>query len=63
VLEGLQRAIASGVSVLLVEQNLQIALDLADHVCVLVNGEIALAKDRAEVPEDLLAMYIEGEKA
>jgi branched-chain amino acid transport system ATP-binding protein len=62
VLEGLARAIASGVSVLLVEQNLQIALELADHVCVLVNGEIVLSKSRQEAPEDLLAMYIEGEK-
>jgi len=62
VLDGLRRAIDSGVSVLLVEQNLQLALDLADHVCVLVNGEIVLSGARAEAPEDLLAMYIEGQK-
>jgi branched-chain amino acid transport system ATP-binding protein len=62
VLEGLRRAVASGISVLLIEQNLQIALELADHVCVLVNGEIVLSRSRQDAPEDLLAMYIEGEK-
>jgi branched-chain amino acid transport system ATP-binding protein len=63
VLDGLRRAVESGVSVLLVEQNLQIALELAEHVCVLVNGEIVLSKRREDAPENLLAMYIEGEKA
>lgn len=60
VFDGLVRAIDSGVSLLLAEQNVRLALDLAEHIYVLVNGTIAFSGARSEVPEDLLEAYVEG---
>ena len=60
VLEGLQRAIASGVSLLLVEQNVALALEMAEQIYVLVNGEVRMAGSRDELPEDLLETYVES---
>jgi len=60
VFDGLQRAIASGVSLLLAEQNVRLALDLAEQIYVLVNGSVAFSGSRAEVPEDLLETYVES---
>lgn len=60
VFDGLQRAIASGVSLLLAEQNVRLALDLGERIYVLVNGSVAFSGSRSEVPEDLLATYVES---
>jgi len=43
---------ASGVSVLLVEQNAAVALDLADHAYLMENGRIVLEGPAAELRED-----------
>lgn len=60
VFDGLVRAIESGVSLLLAEQNVRLALDLAEQIYVLVNGTIVFSGARSEVPEDLLETYVEG---
>lgn len=60
VLEGLQRAIAAGVSLLLVEQNVALAREIAEQFYVMVNGEVALSGGRQEIPEDLLQTYVES---
>jgi len=43
---------ASGVSVLLVEQNASVALDLADHAYLMENGRIVLEGPAADLKED-----------
>lgn len=40
---------AAGYTVLIVEQNTKMALDVADHVCVLRRGSVVLDKPRSEV--------------
>jgi branched-chain amino acid transport system ATP-binding protein len=63
VVDGLRRAVASsGTALLLVEQNLQTALDLADQVAVMVGGRIMLSRPREEVPADVIEMYVDGER-
>ena len=42
---------ARGYTVLLVEQNTKMALDVADHVHVLRRGQIALSKPRSEISD------------
>jgi len=49
VLEILRRLKAEGMSLLLVEQNVQMALDLADRVCILDQGAMVFEG----VPQDL----------
>ncbi|TYC64165.1 ABC transporter ATP-binding protein [Rhodobacterales bacterium] len=41
-----------GISVLLVEQNATLALDVADHAVVLANGEVAASGDPAQIAND-----------
>jgi len=40
---------AKGYTIVLVEQNTQMALDVADHVHVLRRGQIGLSKPRSEI--------------
>jgi branched-chain amino acid transport system ATP-binding protein len=42
----------SGVSMLLVEQNAAMALDLADRACVIETGRVVLAGSAAELKRD-----------
>jgi len=42
----------AGIGILLVEQNAGLALDLADHACILEAGRIALAGPAAEIGRD-----------
>lgn len=51
---------ADGISVLLVEQNAALALDIADHAVVLANGEVAAAGKPADLANDavLQAAYL-----
>lgn len=60
VVDGLERAVSGGVALLLVEQNVRLALDLAETVYVLVNGQIVLSGSAADMPEDLLETYVES---
>jgi branched-chain amino acid transport system ATP-binding protein len=43
---------STGAVVILVEQHVQLALEIADHVIVLVHGQIALEEDAAAVAKD-----------
>ena len=45
---------AEGISILLVEQNAALALDVADHAVVLANGEVAAAGAPADLKNDSL---------
>ncbi len=45
---------AEGISILLVEQNAALALDIADHAVVLANGEVAAAGAPADLKNDSL---------
>ena len=45
---------SEGISILLVEQNAALALDVADHAVVLANGEVAAAGAPAELKNDSL---------
>ncbi len=47
----IRRINAVGHTVLLVEQNTKMALDLADHVYVLSRGRIALSRPRSEIAD------------
>jgi branched-chain amino acid transport system ATP-binding protein len=58
VLEALRAVVASGTSILLVEQNAALALDVADRAYVLVHGEVAAEGRSEEIGEDLLARYL-----
>jgi branched-chain amino acid transport system ATP-binding protein len=58
VLAGLTNAMKGGMSILLVEQNVALAMDLADYLYLLVNGEIMASGAGEELPEDLLAAYV-----
>jgi branched-chain amino acid transport system ATP-binding protein len=54
-----------GVTILLVEQNARMALQVAQHACVLERGEIALSGPAAELARDarLQAAYLGGDVA
>ena len=57
-IEMLRTAVATGVAVLLVEQNTALAAELADRVYVLVRGTVAPSAPGGELPTDLLADYL-----
>ncbi|MFB6267090.1 MAG: ABC transporter ATP-binding protein [Halodesulfurarchaeum sp.] len=52
VFEIIERIVEEGVTVLLVEQNVQKSLDIADRGYVLENGEVRLAKDADALLQD-----------
>ena len=54
-----------GTTILLVEQNARMALQVAQHACVLERGEIALSGPAAELAQDarLQAAYLGGDVA
>lgn len=58
VLQSLSAVLATGTSVLLVEQNTAVALEVADRTYVLVNGEVVLSGTAHELNADLLEVYI-----
>jgi len=58
VLSGLTSAMKRGMSLLLVEQNVALAMDIADYLYLLVNGEVVASGAAGELPEDLLAAYV-----
>ncbi len=61
-MEAVARVCASGVTVLLVEQNVQAALRIADTALVLVAGRRSLLAPAAEVQQaDLAALFFHGE--
>jgi branched-chain amino acid transport system ATP-binding protein len=51
---------AEGISILLVEQNAALALDICDHAVVLANGEVAAAGPPSDLANDavLRAAYL-----
>ncbi len=57
-IEMLRTAVATGVAVLLVEQNTALAAELADRVYVLVRGTVRAERAGGELPTDLLADYL-----
>jgi branched-chain amino acid transport system ATP-binding protein len=57
-IEMLRTAVATGVAVLLVEQNTALAAELADRVYVLVRGTVRAERAGGELPKDLLAEYL-----
>jgi branched-chain amino acid transport system ATP-binding protein len=57
-IETLRTAVATGVAVLLVEQNTALAAELADRVYVLVRGTVRAERPGGELPTDLLADYL-----
>ncbi len=58
VFEGLARARASGVTILMIEQYVHRALQFADHCVVLQRGEVAWQGEAGGMGEDLLAHYL-----
>lgn len=63
VVKGLRQLRAEGRALLVVEQRLDLALDIADRVCVLSRGDIVLQRDAAEVDatraEELISAYLD----
>lgn len=59
VLEALFRVTGTGTSVLLVEQNASLAMQLAETVVVIGHGEIQAAGRASELGEDALAAYVQ----
>jgi branched-chain amino acid transport system ATP-binding protein len=57
-IEMLRTAVATGVAVLLVEQNTALAAELADRVYVLVRGTVRAERAGGDLPADLLADYL-----
>ncbi len=51
-IEALTRLKQSGMTILLVEQNTKVALDIADHVCVLSAGTVVFQGKAAEAKSD-----------
>ncbi|MBV8692120.1 MAG: ABC transporter ATP-binding protein [Actinobacteria bacterium] len=61
ILAFLARLVAQGTSLLLVEQYVAKALELADYVCVLDRGRLAFAGEGDELSvDDILASYLGG---
>jgi ABC-type branched-subunit amino acid transport system ATPase component len=58
--ETLERIRAAGVAMLVVEQNIERGLQLADRACVLVHGEVRLSgrPDEIRVAPELRALYV-----
>lgn len=52
VLESLERLKGSGVAILLVEQNVDRALEIADHACVMESGQVVLAGPARQLAGD-----------
>ncbi len=55
----LREAKAAGRALLVVEQNLAFARDIADRVIVMDRGEVVLAGSAAEIDEDTLAAHLQ----
>jgi branched-chain amino acid transport system ATP-binding protein len=58
--ETLERIRAAGVAMLVVEQNIERGLQLADRACVLVHGEVRLSgrPDEIRAAPELRALYV-----
>ncbi|WP_196073355.1 ABC transporter ATP-binding protein [Nakamurella alba] len=54
----LRRAAETGVGVLIVEQNLALATQLADRALILVRGTVRASGSRGELPADLLEEFL-----
>ena len=63
ILASIERLIKSGVSVLIVEQFVQRALELADLVVILAKGVVVFRGPAKEVTEERLACLYLGAKA
>ena len=62
IFDALVRLNEKGISLLMVEQNADAALSIADRACVLVTGQVALTGPAAELREDprLRGLYLGG---
>jgi branched-chain amino acid transport system ATP-binding protein len=57
----IRRLSAEGVAMLLVEQYVSLALELADHVCLLDKGRVSFSGDPSELDQDALVRHYLGE--
>lgn len=56
-----RRLAADGIAMLLVEQYVTLALELADHVCLLDHGRLSFSGDPSDLEQDVLIRHYLGE--